>query len=511
MPSIQCKMGVKIYTGKMFSVNPVLIRLRTDLPRYVEFIVAHKVGVVAFEGIQYECFVRFGDLGIGESSLVGEVHLGGHGAGVQAGGLRVELQVDSFAGLDTDDEFVASDILENTLGHVFELDADFDLCLVQGFTGFENEGHTLPTGVVNPECGSRKGGAHRVGGNGVVVEIARLAVGGDILTKKCIRAFNGRDATQNLDLNTENRSLGTSRADDKQTFSSRISSAEKETGRSIAMILNTCRRSTEPFQQRVTTVVRGLTVLQDVTNHTKLVKVAATALSAKWFLERDLDVADGILVPGSIHGYVGEAKDQDVLDHLLAEIVVDTECLFLAPVLLQRAEKFTGRFQVLAEGFLNNDSVDATTRHVTVLLEVFGDGDKDAGRKGKIEQAVALFRLVLGFDLLEVLVEHVEGFAILVATGDIAGEVLELLDLCGDVRVVVGVLDVRGGAFVELVLVHLCACIPDDFDVAREEALVVETKECGEGLEQRLVPESKCLREGNGCLFLGQIARRTGH
>lgn len=71
-----------------------------------------------------------------------------------------------------------------------------------------------------------------------------------------------------------------------------------------------------------------LTVLHDITDDAKFVKVATAALCAERFLESDLDVGDRVLVEGRVNKMVAEAEHEDVLDHLLAEVVVNTEDLF---------------------------------------------------------------------------------------------------------------------------------------------------------------------------------------
>ena len=47
---------------------------RAYLPSDVEFVVAHKVRVVALERVEYECLVRLWDLVVGEPTLVRQVH-----------------------------------------------------------------------------------------------------------------------------------------------------------------------------------------------------------------------------------------------------------------------------------------------------------------------------------------------------------------------------------------------------------------------------------------------------
>lgn len=48
-----------------------------------------------------------------------------------------------------------------------------------------------------------------------------------------------------------------------------------------------------------------------------------------------LNIIDVMAVPGSVEELVSKAEDEDVLDHLLSEIVVNTEDLVLLPVGLE--------------------------------------------------------------------------------------------------------------------------------------------------------------------------------
>jgi hypothetical protein len=94
-------------------------------------------------------------------------------------------------------------------------------------------------------------------------------------------------------------------------------------------------------------------VLHDIADDAELVEVASTALGAERLLEGDLNVVDVVTVPGGAQEGVAKAHDQDVLDHLLAQVVVDTEDLFLLPVGLQGLLELTGAGQVLAERLLD--------------------------------------------------------------------------------------------------------------------------------------------------------------
>jgi hypothetical protein len=65
---------------------------------------------------------------------------------------------------------------------------------------FKDERHPFPPRIVDPQCCSSIGWADGVGRDGIVIEIARLAIGGNVLAKKRLFASDGWNATQNFDL-----------------------------------------------------------------------------------------------------------------------------------------------------------------------------------------------------------------------------------------------------------------------------------------------------------------------
>ena len=117
-------------------------------------------------------------------------------------------------------------------------------------------------------------------------------------------------------------------------------------------------------------------VLHNVANDAELVEVAATALSAERLLEGDLDVVDVVPVPGGTEELVAEPENENVLDHLLSEVVVDTEDLLFLPVGAKGAVKLTRGGQVLAEGLLDDDAGNAGLG-VGVLLQALRNGNED--------------------------------------------------------------------------------------------------------------------------------------
>ena len=60
-----------------------------------------------------------------------------------------------------------------------------------------------------------------------------------------------------------------------------------------------------------------------------------------------------VAVPGSVEELVAESQDEDVLDHLLTEVVVDTEDLLLLPVGVKSLLEIARALQTLTEGLLD--------------------------------------------------------------------------------------------------------------------------------------------------------------
>jgi hypothetical protein len=104
-----------------------------DSPADVKLIISDKVAMISLDGIENQAFVCFGDLEVRETSPVREIKFSLDGLHAQAGELRVHLDVDRFIGLDTDNEFVAWNILEDARCDIFELNADLGLLLVESW------------------------------------------------------------------------------------------------------------------------------------------------------------------------------------------------------------------------------------------------------------------------------------------------------------------------------------------------------------------------------------------
>ena len=79
-------------------------------------------------------------------------------------------------------------------------------------------------------------------------------------------------------------------------------------------------------------------------------------------LFRSVDV---VAIPGCIEELVTKPKDQNILHHLFAQIMVNTEDLFFAPIRFQGFLQLTGASEIFAERFLN---LAGATRMVVVSI-----------------------------------------------------------------------------------------------------------------------------------------------
>lgn len=66
-----------------------------------------------------------------------------------------------------------------------------------------------------------------------------------------------------------------------------------------------------------------------------------------------LNVVDVVTVPRSVEELVAEPQDQNVLNHLLTEVVINTENLLFLPVGIQGLLQVARALKVLTKGLLD--------------------------------------------------------------------------------------------------------------------------------------------------------------
>ncbi len=132
-------------------------------------------------------------------------------------------------------------------------------------------------------------------------------------------------------------------------------------------------------------------VLHDVAHRARLLVEPAAALDADRLGHGDLHVVDEVAVPDGLEDAVGEAQDEDVLDGLLAEVMVDPEDLALAERRGHGGVERLGRGGVAPERLLDHErSRRRAAARQAGLAEHRRDEREDRRRRGQIEDGIAL-------------------------------------------------------------------------------------------------------------------------
>jgi hypothetical protein len=123
-------------------------------------------------------------------------------------------------------------------------------------------------------------------------------------------------------------------------------------------------------------------VLHHIANRPGLFVESAAASHAETLGHGDLHALDVFVIPASFDERIGEAKVDQVLHRLLAEIVVDAEDGLLGEVGVERAVQLLGRGKVAAERLLDHH---AGISDAARLCQPCHDGGEQARWDGQIE------------------------------------------------------------------------------------------------------------------------------
>ncbi|MFK4542229.1 hypothetical protein RKD29_001825 [Streptomyces tendae] len=224
-------------------------------------------------------------------------------------------------------------------------------------------------------------------------------------------------------------------------------------------------------------------VLDDVARRADAVVVAGPTADADVLGHGDLHVVHVGPVPDRLEHRVGEAQRQDVLDGLLAQVVVDAEDLVGAEDLVDDRVQFLGGPQVVAERLLDHRPPPGAARLVgeTVLLELLDDHREGLRRHRQVEGEVAARALCL-VQLLDGAAQPLEGVVVVEGALDEAHPLDELLpDLLAERRTGVfldGVVHDLG----EVLVLPVAAGEPDEREARRQQTPVGEVVHGGHEL-----------------------------
>jgi hypothetical protein len=230
----------------------------THLPCDVQLVISHKVRVVALEGVQDQSLVSLRDLCLGEPALVSQVQLGRDRPRDQTGRLGVELHVDGLGGLDSDDELITGNVVKDAGGDVLVLDSDLHLGFVEGYasrsrqtgSAFRSESPIHPTKRRSPfPAFMMNGTPSHLGLLIHKVNAANVGQTEPLGTVSSSRYPGLPSAPTYCPSKVSSLAIeGMHRR--TLTFSSRTSSDENETGRSIVNSERVCSKSIDGEKRR---------------------------------------------------------------------------------------------------------------------------------------------------------------------------------------------------------------------------------------------------------------------
>ena len=139
-------------------------------------------------------------------------------------------------------------------------------------------------------------------------------------------------------------------------------------------------------------------VLEDVPDRARLLVERRAALDPDRLRDGDLHVVDELPVPDRLEDPVREAQRQQVLDGLLAEVVVDAEDLALGEVLADQRGQLLRRGEVVAERLL--DDQPRSSRSDGTVADHRDERLEGARRDGEVVEAVSR-RAALALELGE--------------------------------------------------------------------------------------------------------------
>src|SRR5262249_22710522 len=126
-------------------------------------------------------------------------------------------------------------------------------------------------------------------------------------------------------------------------------------------------------------------VLDDVADRPGVVVELSAPLDAELLGHGDLHRVDVVAIPDRLEERVGEAEEEQVLDRVLAEVVVDAEDGFLGEDRVDRRVELPGRGDVAAEGFLDDH---AGAFGAPRLAESLDDVAEEKGRDREVVRRV---------------------------------------------------------------------------------------------------------------------------
>ena len=294
----------------------------------LDLVAADEQGWVALDQVEQQPLISdpaavFAE-GIGEADIERDLAQA-HALAVEPGRLRHQPQADRLFRLQADDQLVRPGRRaargEDRIRHVLELDEDLGVALGHALAGAQVEGNALPSPIVDVRLHRDEGLGRAVVADLLSIARHRLAIdrAARILASHALRLdIGGRDRPQ--------------RAQDLHFLVAHR--GRVEIGRRLH------RHQREQLEH---------VVLHHVAKRAGAVVIIAAALDPDRLGDGDLDVVDMRAVPQRLEHRVREPQREQVLDRLLAEIMVDPERALLGKGGSNGIVDLAAGFEVAAE------------------------------------------------------------------------------------------------------------------------------------------------------------------
>ena len=129
-------------------------------------------------------------------------------------------------------------------------------------------------------------------------------------------------------------------------------------------------------------------VLHHVAQGPRLVVVSPAMLDANLLGHDDLQLLDVAAIPNRLEEAVGEAKGQDVLHRLLAQVMIDPIDLRLGQQAGQPPVQFPGALQIVAERLFNDQSIAGRIVGEMRLLKLACNQLHERRRHGRVKHSL---------------------------------------------------------------------------------------------------------------------------
>ena len=108
-------------------------------------------------------------------------------------------------------------------------------------------------------------------------------------------------------------------------------------------------------------------ILHYITNDSKLIKVSTASLSAEGLLEGDGYTCNAVSIPCGSKYHVPKTQANKILNHFLAQVVINSVELLLCEQLLQMIAQVSRTLRVFAKRLLNYHPCPSCWRHAGCL------------------------------------------------------------------------------------------------------------------------------------------------